>query len=84
MAKRHHSGHYEGMDSRRKQEMSDAGMIREDHSAIANMPQEVMIKQYPKDSNYMPEEIDDRISGIDRQMNADNPKKHGIYKAHKY
>lgn len=84
MAKRHHGGHYEGMDSRRKQEMEDAGMIREDHSAIANLPQEVMMKPYPKDSNYMPEDLDDTLRGIDKQMNADSPMKHKIFKEHKY
>lgn len=84
MAKRHHSGHYEGHDARRHQEMQDAGMIREDHSAIANMPQEVMMKPYPKDSDYMPEKLDDTIRGIDKQMDADSPVRKGIAKAHKY
>lgn len=73
MAKRHYNSEgYAGMEARRTQEMQDAGMIRENPSAIANLPQEVMIKAYPKTGPYMPEELDDRISGIDRQMNYDD------------
>jgi hypothetical protein len=75
MAKRHHSsghaeGHYEGMEARRTQEMQDGGMIREDRSAIANLPQNVMIKAYPYAGADMPEGLDDTISGIDHQMNT--------------
>lgn len=87
MAKRHHhmsGGHYEGRDARRHQEMRDAGMIHEDHNAIANMPQEVMIKHYPKDRDYLPEGLDDTIRGIDKQMDADSPVRHRIFKTHKY
>ncbi len=84
MAKRHHmsehehrghkirGGHYEGMDPRRRQEMEDAGMIHEDHRAIANMPQEVMIKPYPRTGPYLPEGIDDTIRGVDHQMDYDD------------
>ena len=83
MAKRYHSGYYEGMDSRRRQEMEDAGMIHEDHRAIANLPQEVKISAYPKTGPYIPEMLDDTIRGIDKQMDGDdsqrrkgfNPKK---------
>jgi hypothetical protein len=80
MARHHHSkkhheqGHYEGHENRRHQEMHDGGMITEDHSAIANMPQEVMIKPYPKARHYMDEGMDDTIRGIDRQMEEDSPK----------
>lgn len=68
MPKRYHDGEYAGMAARRHQEMQDAGMIHEDHSAIANMPQNVMIKPYPKVDHYMPENLDDTIAGVDRQM----------------
>ncbi len=73
--KRHHDGHYAGHESRRHQEMHDAGMISEDHSAIANMPQNVMMKPYPKEGGYMPESLDDTIRGVDHQMGKDNSKK---------
>lgn len=72
MAKRHYDGEYAGLQDRRHQEMQDAGMIREDRNAIANMPQEVMIKPYPKSGSYLPEDLDDRISGIDKQINLDD------------
>lgn len=75
---------YGDMNARRTQEMQDAGMIRENPSAIANLPQEVMIKSYAKTGPYMPEGLNDDISGIDRQMDFDDsqrrahfyPKKH--------
>lgn len=81
MAKRHHAsekkhseGHYEGHSARRRQEMMDGGMISEDHSAIANMPQNVMIKPYPMDMNYLPEDLDDTIRGVDKQEGMDHGK----------
>ncbi len=75
MAKRYHNGYYEGMDSRRKQEMEDAGMIHEDHRAIANLPQDVKIMAYPKTGPYIPEMLDDTIRGIDKQMDMDDKKR---------
>lgn len=90
MAKRHHSseramhrehkihgGHYEGMDPRRRQEMEDAGMISEDHGAIANLPQGVIMKPYgyAGSGGGMSENLDDTISGIDNQMSLDNRKR---------
>lgn len=71
MAKRYNDGFYEGMSDRRKQEREDAGMIQEDHSAIANLPQNVMMKAYPKENDYLPEVLDDTISGVDRQKAYD-------------
>jgi hypothetical protein len=67
--------HYAGMEPRRRQEMEDAGMIHEDHSAIANLPQNVMIKKYPEAGPYMPEGLDDTIAGVDRQMDYDDGKR---------
>jgi hypothetical protein len=81
MAKRHHSshhspkhseGHYEGLSSRRDQEMHDAGMIRENHAAIANLPQEVMIKPWPSAGSYLPEGLDDTIRGVNQQEALDD------------
>lgn len=86
MAKRHHmsesahrmgkirGGHYDGHEPRRRQEMEDAGMISEDHSAMANMPQGVIMRPYPTDNDYTPENLDDTISGIDRQKGMDHSK----------
>ena len=66
---------YAGRESRRHKEMMDAGMIHEDHHAIANLPQEVMIKPYPKTGPYNPEVLDDTLRGVDRQMDYDDSKR---------
>lgn len=71
--KRHYSdGPYAGMDSRRKQEREDAGMISEDHGAIANMPQNVVMRQYPSmyEAEVFPH-LNDTITGIDKQIHED-------------
>ncbi len=66
-----HSGYYAGAHDRRRQELEDAGMIHEDHNAIANMPQEVMIKPWPAaPRSYVSEGLDDTIRGVDRQMDV--------------
>lgn len=68
-------GDYSNEYARRTQEMQDAGMIHEDRSAIANLPQGVMIKPYPKTGPYMPEDLDDTIKGVDGQMDRDDSKR---------
>lgn len=84
--KRHHSSmsrkdrleshdYYAGPEARRHQEREDGSMISEDHSAIANLPQHVMMKEYPRAGGYMPEDLNDTITGIDRQKNMDNNKR---------
>jgi len=72
---KHNEGHYEGSDPRRKQENRDSQMINEDRSAIANMPQHVIMRPFAGEHGYTPENLDDTIRGIDRQMNQDNGKK---------
>lgn len=66
---------YAGMEPRRRQELEDAGMIHEDHSQIANLPQNVMMKPYPYTGPYLPEGLDDTIRGIDHQMDYDDGKR---------
>jgi hypothetical protein len=70
---RHMNGseHYAGMEPRRRQEMRDAGMLNEDHRAVANMPQDVKYHPYPKPDAYLPEGLDDTLRGIDRQIDLD-------------
>ena len=79
MAKRYHKspseGSYAGYEGRRTQEMEDAGMIREDRMAIANLPQEVMIKPYPDPDDYAVYNLNDTISGIDHQRKVDSKDK---------
>jgi hypothetical protein len=57
-----------GLSARDRMESEQGGMIRENHKAIANLPQEVMIKPYEKVGPYMPEGINDSIRGADIQM----------------
>ena len=76
MKKRFHQGAqgmyaqemYADMDSRRREEARDGDMIREDRSAVANLPQSVVYREYHKDGYNMPESLDDSIRGIDKQM----------------
>jgi hypothetical protein len=72
---RHYSEMYAGKDMRRAQECMDSGMIREDRSKMANMPQEVIIKEYAKINSPLPENLDDTESGIKSQIGADNSAK---------
>lgn len=65
-------GFYAGPEPRRKLEMHDAGMLYEDHNAIANLPQNVQIKSYPKTGPYLPEMLNDDMSGVDAQMDYDD------------
>jgi hypothetical protein len=71
---------YAGMEPRRRQELEDSGMIHENWHAIANLPQEVMIKPYPRTGPYMPEVLEDTIRGVDGQMDYDDSQR----KAHFY
>lgn len=79
MAKRYHKapsqGSYAGMDAKRTQEMEDGGMIREDRSAIANLPQEVMIKAYAMADDYAVYGLNDTIASVDHQRKEDSKRK---------
>lgn len=67
-----HMEFYAGSEPRKRQEMQDSGMIRENPNAIANLPQEVMIKAYPMTGPYLPEGLEDSIRGVDHQMDYDD------------
>ncbi len=72
---------YAGVDSRRRMENRDFNMISEDHSSFANLPQQVIYKEYPK-TEYFSYDLNDNINGIDNQMNDDvrgSKKKSGKY-----
>ena len=85
MRKEIHNGHdtkgfqwaeyYAGVDPRRRMEMMDSGMINEDAGAMANLPQHVMIKPYPRAGHTMAPYLDDTIHGVDKQMDYDDNKK---------
>lgn len=41
------SEYYGGVDTRRKREVADGGMIREDNNAMANLPRQAIHCEYP-------------------------------------
>lgn len=43
---------YSNIDPRRRQEMSDGGIVREDDNAMANLPRQAIHHEYPKEGYY--------------------------------
>lgn len=70
MAKRFYEA-YAGMSQRDAQEASDASMIPSGSGKHANLPTEVVIKSYADGRTYMSEGLNDGITGVDSQINAD-------------
>lgn len=76
MAKRYHQtrkgrdGEYAGYKERLAQEREDGAMLKEDRSAIANMPQNAIIREYPR-PDYESYDLDDTIRGVDEQIDKD-------------
>lgn len=52
------------------QERKDGSMVS-GSVGIANMPTNVIMKYYPSDGSYMPENLNDGLSGIDMQKASD-------------
>lgn len=74
--KRYH-GEYAGNEARRTQEMQDAGMIRNDMSAVANLPQSVEYKPWAKSMpGFSDGKLEDTIESVDHQQSKD---KHGMH-----
>ncbi len=70
--KRFYDGDYSGpLNVARKQERKDFGMISEDHSTVANLPQQKKYHAWPKNNVYESYDLDDTIRGVDEQMGAD-------------
>jgi len=55
---------YAGVDPRRRQELADAGMVREDHSQMANLPRQAIHHEYPQAGYYSTPYIDDTLRGV--------------------
>lgn len=72
-------GYYAGPDARFRQEAQDGGMIFEDPRAVANLPQEVIMRTYPRPGRATPENLNDTIGGIDRQISLDESKRDMAY-----
>lgn len=75
---------YAGRDNRRAMEARDFNMISEDRSAPANLPQQVVMKDWPKARHYSDYGLDDTIGGIDEQMDKDNRKMEKHLQPEKY
>jgi hypothetical protein len=54
---------YAGVDPRRRQEVGDGGMIREDLNAMANLPRVAQHHEYPQAGYYSSPYIDDTVRG---------------------
>ena len=83
----HHSAHNSASEMYSHDAHSNReydGMINQDYRAIANMPQEVMMKPYPVAPGYLPEDLDDTIRGIDHQMSHDDRSAKGGLKPMKF
>lgn len=63
---------YVAGDDRKRADLEDSGMIREDRSAVANLPQGVIMRPYPKGSYGYEKGLNDTLSGIDMQMSDDS------------
>jgi hypothetical protein len=62
----------QGMDYVHSQERQDGAMIHEDYNCMSLLPYNVIIKEYPKNNYALHDELNDTITGIDRQMNTDS------------
>jgi len=54
---------YAGLDPRRRQEMADGGMVKEDKRAMANLSQDAVHREYPPSGYYSSPYIDDSVEG---------------------
>ena len=62
--------YFSGYEARKRMEAEGADMITENRNEIANLPQEVIFKKYPK-TPYDYYDLNDDIKGIDVQMRDD-------------
>jgi hypothetical protein len=57
-----------GLDPRRRQEVADAGLIREDHTQMANLPRMAQHHEFPVGGYYMTPYLDaTRMDGLDER-----------------
>ena len=57
-----------------KKEEADFSMMGMDRSSVANMPQQVVYKDWPKSGHYAEYHLDDTIRGINKQEDEDGSK----------
>jgi hypothetical protein len=56
-----YSSFYAGLDPRRRTEMADGGMVKEDPRAMANLSPEFIHREYPRSGFYSSPYIDDSV-----------------------
>lgn len=62
---------YAGVDPRRKIELAEGGMVREDRNAMANLPRQAIHCEYPQAPFYNSQYIDDTVRGEDNELDDD-------------
>ncbi len=62
---------YAGIDPRRRSEIADGGMVREDHAAMANLSRQAIHCEYPRAGYYATPYIDDARRGVDPENDDD-------------
>lgn len=83
MAKRYYNELFAGKAMADRMQAEAGDMIREDRSAMANLPQGVVMREYPK-LPYANFNVPDTISGVDNQIRDDNKYKKGGKYPEKY
>jgi len=62
---------FRGLDPRRKIEIAEGGMIREDQQAMANLPRQAIHCEYPQAPFYSTPYLDDTVRGADKRRDDD-------------
>ena len=63
---------FAGVDPRRRQEIADGGMVREDHRQMANLPRQAIHAEYPQAPYYSSNYMDNAERGVDDQLDDNN------------
>jgi hypothetical protein len=71
MAKRFYEPYAGKMESK-KMMNRDGAMLREDYSAPALLPQEVVNRVFPSGQSYMGDRVADLFMGVQKQLKADS------------
>jgi hypothetical protein len=61
-----------------------SGMISNDTSKMSNLPTEVMVKPYAGTYEYLTESYNDKISGLDEEIKANESKRNSGMKPQRY
>lgn len=69
-------------DPRRDEEQMGYNMIHEDHSRIANLPEHVIMREYPKSRGFMPI-LGEEDHALERQLGMDEREADGQIKPRK-